>query len=146
MAETIKKRSKGSIIFILFLLVTFFVFGPLSLYLTNVKEFWFGLPDVLRAVAVCSVIALLILLVVALVLPGKVNEWFICLLFGGTLALYIQGSFVNTDYGTLDGRPIDWSQYTGTAVWNTILWIICLAGLGIRLIALPRRVTYLLGE
>ena len=127
MAQTIKERSKGSIIFILFLLVTFFIFGPISLYLTNVKEFWFGLPDVLRAVAICSVIALLILLIIALVLPGKVNEWFICLLFGGPLALYIQGNFVNTDYGTLDGTAIDWSQYTGTAIWNTILWIVCLA-------------------
>ncbi|MBQ9827074.1 MAG: sulfatase-like hydrolase/transferase [Lachnospiraceae bacterium] len=127
MAETIKNRSKGSIIFILFLIVTFFIFGPLSLYLTNVKEFWFGLSDVLRAVCICSAIALLILIVIAFLLPGKVNEWFICLLFGGTLALYIQGNFVNTDYGTLDGTAIDWSQYRGTAVWNTIMWIVCLA-------------------
>lgn len=63
---------------------------------------------------------------IGLLLPPKAKDIYSALLFGFALALYIQGNFISTDYGTLDGDSIDWSQYTGTALWNTALWLICI--------------------
>ena len=42
-----------------------------------------------------------------LLLPPKLKEVYCCLLLGITLALYIQGNYVTTNYGVLDGEGID---------------------------------------
>ena len=56
----------------------------------------------------------------------KWREYYCCTLWGVAIGLYIQGNIVSTNYGTLDGR-IDWELYQGVGIWNTILWIACLA-------------------
>ncbi len=50
-----------------------------------------------------------------------------CTLFGLSLCLYVQGNFINADYGVLDGRMIDWSQYLGREIKDAALWLAILA-------------------
>lgn len=114
------------IIFVLLATVTFFLFGPVSLYLTNINEFWFGIQDVLKICLVIGTVIFVIFCSIGLILQNKKREVFLCLVFGISLGLYIQGNFVMTDYGVLDGTNIDWHQYTSVAIWNTALWVICL--------------------
>lgn len=72
-----------------------------------------------------SVICVICILI-GVVLPKKLSHVYMLLLFGLALGLYIQGNFVNTDYGVLDGSAINWGRYTKTAIVNTALWGACL--------------------
>lgn len=115
---------------LVFLSMTFFIFGPLSLYLTNRREMWFGLGDVLAVCALCGVVVPMVLWLLGRCIPSqRIREWYVCLLFGLTLALYVEGNYLSvfTDYGTLNGENVDWSTYGFTAIWNTIAWFLCIA-------------------
>ena len=43
------------------------------------------------------------------------------------IGFYIQGNWTFINYGKMDGTPIDWSNYFGWAVANTIIWILIFA-------------------
>ena len=101
-------------------------FGPLQLYLTNVGEFWFTLEHIFPFLIVSFLVVLLILTGISLLIPEKLSKYFIAVVFGIGFALYIQGNFINLDYGVLDGTPIDWSQYKIPGIFNTLFWIFCL--------------------
>ena len=111
-----------------FLIFTLLIYGPLGLYLPNAQELWFKLSDVLRCVLIAAAVVLVVLLVLAAVLPGKLSVFFTKLVFGGTLGLYLQGNLMNIRYGSgvMDGTAVHWEYYTKYAVINTGIWIICL--------------------
>lgn len=125
--QEISKRGFWEILLpALFLSFTFFIFGPLELYISNIAEFWFSLRDVLWPSVLAGFLVCMLLFLVGIFLRGNWREYYICLLIGVGVALYIQGNFVKTDYGVLDGRAIQWENYTSTAIWNTLLWIACI--------------------
>lgn len=111
----------------LFFVFTTIFYGPLSLYLPNSQELWFDIGTVFKVIVPLSLITFFIPVLISLILPKKLNKIFTRLVFGGSLALYIQGNFANIDYGVLDGRSIDWNKYSGYAVIDTALWVFCLA-------------------
>ncbi len=110
----------------LFLSFTFFLFGPVELYISNITEFWFSFGDVLWPSMLVGIFSCGILLLVGSLLRGRWREYYFCLLMGIAIALYVQGNFVKIDYGVLDGRAIPWENYTSVAIWNTLLWIACI--------------------
>ena len=111
---------------VLFLTFTFFVFGPASFYLTNGGEFWFSFSDVLPICIVCALTAGIALFGLGVLLQGSLRRYYVCLLLGISMGLYIQGNYVGTDYGVLDGSMIDWDAYKTEAVSNTLLWGLCI--------------------
>ena len=111
---------------VFFLTCTFFIFGPIELYVSNITELWFSFGDVLWPSLLTFFIVSIFFFIIGVFLQGRWREYYICLLVGIGLALYIQGNFIRTDYGTLDGRAIQWENYKLTAVWNTLLWIFCI--------------------
>ena len=117
------KRMKETFPFALFLSFTFGFFGPIQLYITNVNEYWFSIWDILWPCALCTVVAFAVILCIGALLPLKGRKIYFGLLFGLALALYIQGNFINTDYGVLDGTAINWDEYADVAIWNTALWV-----------------------
>ena len=123
----LKYRLKEIILPALLLAITFGVCGPLQLYLTNVSELWFSLGDIWWLCLLCGAALFLLCAVIGILLPQKVSSIYGSILFGVALGLYIQGNFVSTDYGVLDGREINWGDYKFTAVVNTLLWIFCIA-------------------
>ena len=110
----------------LLLAMTFGVCGPIQLYLTNMSELWFSIGDIWWLCLLCGVIVFVVCSAIGLLLPARVSHYYGAVLFGLSLGLYIQGNFVPTDYGVLDGSEIDWDNYRVTAVINTALWIICI--------------------
>ena len=105
---------------------TFFVQGPLQLYLTNINEFWFSIKDVLLVSMIPAIILFIILLSIVLLLHEKPRAIALALLFGIGFAFYIQGNFLLSDYGILDGQAINWSIYKNQAVFNSFVWLACL--------------------
>lgn len=129
MKENLLKRFKQFWPVPLFLVFTVFLYGPLSLYLPNSQELWFHIGLVLKIIIPVSLVIWLVLTVIAVFLPDKVGRVYRNLLFGITLGLYIQGNYINISYGSgvMDGTAVDWSQYTGYAIIDTVVMLICLA-------------------
>ncbi len=107
-----------------FFAFTVLFYGPLSLYLPNSEEFWFKLSDLMKVIVPFSLAAFIGAGVVLALLPEKISSFFIKLFFGVSLAFYIQGNYININYGTgvLDGSKIDWSKYTTYGIINTAIW------------------------
>lgn len=108
------------------LTATFFIFVPIDIYLKNSNEFWFSLGDIIWMLLFCFAAATLILFAIGCLLKGKAKTFFLCLLLGLTLGLFIQSYIINIDYGVLDGRQIDWSNYRKQGIINTSLWLACI--------------------
>lgn len=111
------------------LMSTFFVFifAPLEMYISNSSEFFWGIKELLPALLM-GTIAFLIFGLILFWLTNKISKKLTLILCAVlhivTVGLYIQGNYVIARYGSLDGTPIDWSQYKLEAVISIILWLI----------------------
>lgn len=83
---------------ILLVSFTFFVFGPLQLYIANISEFFFTIWDILGICLLVFITSLLIFVGIGLFLRNRIQEWYICLMSGLAFATYFQGNFIITDY------------------------------------------------
>lgn len=110
----------------LFIAVTFGIFGPLGIYLTNISEFWFSIGDIWWIVLLGGLLLFLVFFCMSFMFKGRGREIFVCLIFGASFGFYVQGNWINIDYGLLDGKNIDWSKYTGAAIMNTLIWVLCI--------------------
>ena len=111
-----------------FFVFTVLFYGPLGLYLQNSEELFFSLQDVLLIIVPVSLFVLVCIVLLAWLLPRRVTVFLTRLLFGIALAMYIQGTLINTNYGgVLNGKEIDWSNYTKYGVWTLLVWLVCLA-------------------
>ena len=124
-----KKRIPILLAVVFFGVFTAAFYGPLSIFLENTGEFWFRLNDILPIIVVVSLASFAILFLIGILLPDKAYSVYVKLLFGIFLALYLQGTFINISYGTgvLDGTEIQWSNYVGYAVLDTLVWAVCIA-------------------
>ena len=108
----------------IFFAVGFLILGTIQMFVGNYSEFYFELGDILKPVSLLFLAMVVGALVLLLISKGKFRGVLLSLLFSGGLALFIQGNFVTTNYGILDGTAVDWGSYTFTAVWNTLMWIL----------------------
>lgn len=127
MKDKLLKKAKNSIFPIVFFGFMMGFFGPVQLYLNNASEFYFYFKDIIWICILMTLGFMLVPLALVLVTPKKISEWIGTVLFGITLALYIQGNYVKVDYGTLNGDALIWSNYKAVAIWNTALWIVLIA-------------------
>ena len=106
----------------------FFLFGSLQLYLGNISELWFSIIDLfIPSILVCLFACILLVSIGILIIKKKkLFHVYISLLWGLSIALYIQGNFMRNDYGQLNGLEIDWSSYSSKAAANMLFWIVCL--------------------
>ena len=106
---------------------TLCLFGPLDLFFNNCEELWFHLGDILGGVVLTALLFFAGTTLAGALLPGKLHSIYMALLFGGLLGTYVQGSFMNRNYGILNGTEVDWSAYTGYGVFNALVWAVCIA-------------------
>ena len=121
---TYLKKNAYLIFSILLLTITITIFGPIELYFTNYEEFWFTLKDIFIVSAVQMIGCIAIFTVIGLVLKGKARDLYSAILFAVGIALYVQGNYVNINYGVLNGEEIDWSAYPVYAVLDSLGWIL----------------------
>ncbi|MDR2373024.1 MAG: sulfatase-like hydrolase/transferase [Bifidobacteriaceae bacterium] len=99
-----------------------FVFGPLDIYRRNQAEFRFRPSDFMGPLTTMFALTAVAVLVVLVVLRGRIFDVAVSLVLGLTLALWVQGTFLNTDLGPLTGVPVRWEKHLGTALVNTAVW------------------------
>lgn len=105
----------------------FFVFAPIELFLMIKQDTWLSLSDFgiyLLAFFACSLIGGLIADFIFQKLCPKIWNRIIFFIFAVFIALYIQGNFLNADYGVLNGKPIDWSLYPNEGAKSVVLFVI----------------------
>ena len=109
-----------------FLSFTFCIFGPVEIYIANISELWFSIDSILWTSIIVGAVSCGVFTLIGILLPDAFKKWYSCILIGLGVALYIQGNFIQTNYGVLDGREIDWDAYGSVAIWDTAIWVICL--------------------
>ncbi|MGE5633332.1 MAG: hypothetical protein ACM3TR_19895 [Caulobacteraceae bacterium] len=112
---------------ILPLLFTVFIFAPLELYLSNVNEFWFTIKDLLIILIPTLLVFSLVLFIFSIFIYKvslKFFRGYLAFIFGLGIAIYIQGNYIQIDYGILDGTAINWGQYKYYGILNLLVWIV----------------------
>lgn len=97
-----------------------FMFIPFETYLGNTAEFVFGFSALWQSVASLCVSLLVVLFAVELLLPEKALRFLVGLIFGLTLAAYVQSVFMNGAMSQMDGAEQVYDQ--GSAIINLIIW------------------------
>lgn len=112
-----------------FLVFTFFLYAPVKLYIENKDVLWFNFDATLNVTLMVSVVALVVITLIATIPKRSIHAGICCLLFALALGLFIQGNFLNIDYGSgvLDGSEIAWKDYTTYGAINSAIWAACLA-------------------
>lgn len=124
--ENMINKLKSCVPAALFLSFMIGFFGPVQLYLTNASEFYFDFSDIKGSCVKYTILLFAVLSIIMLILPEIISRWISSFVFGVSLALYIQGNYITTNYGTLNGETVDWSAYKTVSIWNTFLWIACI--------------------
>lgn len=101
---------------------TFVLFGIFDLYVGNYKLFPFALKDIWLNVLLLALFVYLLIQIVFFLLKGRIFDILLSLLFGFLIAGYIQGNFLNLDFGQLTGDAISWQSYTTHALVNLAIW------------------------
>lgn len=113
----------------LFFVFTIGLYAPLMLYIENKDVLWFNFESTLIVSLVVSAIALVILTLFTSIPKKIIHIGLCCLVFALSLGLFIQGNFLNIDYGSgvLDGSEIAWKDYTTYGAIDSAMWAACLA-------------------
>jgi hypothetical protein len=83
------------------------------------------MSDILPVMIISGLIFCAVLSLVYFIMPKNMKVFFIAACWGMGIGLYLQGNFLQIQYGVLDGQKIDWGAYTGYGVVNTLFWIVC---------------------
>lgn len=122
------KKTKDKLITIypqlIFLIVTFCIFMPSSLFLGNIDQFAVGFTALIPLLITASLITAAVVILIGLAVPKKIYNIYAAVVFGGALAAYVQGNFLNPDFGVLNGRQIQWSQFKISGIISTFVWIV----------------------
>lgn len=121
--------SKGNYILppILFFVVTYCIYFPMALFLSNSGEFLVSIYDVIPIVLLVSILAFFFLSFVLLAFERiNIGKLFSVLLFALSLGFYVQGNFANPVLPQLNGQQVDWSKF-GNSQWiSLIVWGSCI--------------------
>lgn len=118
-----RRRFRDAIAPALLAVLPLCLFGPYTIYSGNQAEFSAPFHVLIQPVLLAGAGMVLVLVAFALVLPVRLFQPFIALLFGFGLLLWIQGNFLVADYGAFTGAPVDWARESWRNPYEIALWI-----------------------
>jgi len=124
--DGIKLPKATGVIVLAFFSLTFLVFGPSTVYLTNANEFSYRYWDLFLAgvlLAAAISLSLAVLLLGLKTLSATVYEKGLALIFAIGVLMWFQGNVLLWDYGPLDGRDIAWSTMTRRGYIDGAIWL-----------------------
>ena len=112
--KSIFGRCKGGILAAAAACFITLVYGPLELYFTNRKDFWFApnliVPEVLFLFAAALLLCILLLAAADRWAPKLYTLLTGCFLWG-TLVCYLHSNFLSGWLPSMDGSAVDWNAY-----------------------------------
>ena len=128
MKANVKKAFSDCFIICLFTSLSFFLIGPVSLYISNADEFAFFISDILPLLFGSTVICFAVLFgICCLIKRRKPRSVVSAIILGIGIGFFVQSSFMSGGYGQLNGQQIDWNGMIGRGLVNTAVWIACIA-------------------
>lgn len=100
------------------------LFGPHTIYVGNLAEFSAPFWVLIRPLIIAGGAIVLGLACLGFGMSTKASRYYIALLFGVGLVLWIEGNLLVADYGTLDGGDIDWTIEAWRNPYEIALWIL----------------------
>jgi hypothetical protein len=100
------------------------VFGPYTIYRTNLEEFNAGFGGLVMQLLPAILTVVGALLAIGLVLPRGLFRRYVVFLFAVGVLLWVQGNLLVADYGPLDGTTIDWSAFDDRTPYEVGLWVV----------------------
>lgn len=102
----------------------YLIWEPVNLFASNIEFFPFTFRDFLIPFLILGIAAFVSSSAIAALFRGRVFNWIICLIYGFSLASYLQAMFLNLDLGILDGTSIPWQSYSVHSVINILIWLL----------------------
>ncbi len=115
------EKAAFSLILSLFFSFNLFFFGPYDFYISNISSLMLNQNLIFMAIIPVSITVVLIIFPVCFLIKGKAHINICSLIFGLSLALYIQGNYFSIWLGKLDGTKQDVSLIKG--IVNLLVWV-----------------------
>ena len=100
------------------------LFGPHTLYSSNVQEFSAPFWSLIVHVAPAIVVVTAVLILIGLFVPAKMFQHYVVILAALGVTVWAQGNLMVGDYGVLNGQDIDWSGHAWRNRYELALWIV----------------------
>ena len=126
MVKKIKQISVKKYDVLLILATIFFisVYAPLEMILTNIEEFWF---DVSSAFSICGFVFVLLFIFFVFYFKLVKDERLLgaarVVLLSILLSTFLQGDFLNINFGVLNGADVEWKKYLGRMILDLVVWL-----------------------
>lgn len=123
------KMIKAGNTFLVCFLFTFMIliFGPSEIFFANVVEFDFVYGDFAGYLTAFAVAGAFVMTLLFAFLPDKIHGFFVSVVFGISLAGYLQVMFFNKNLDLLGVNPEGYQVKTSRGVGNLILWLVIIA-------------------
>ena len=118
------KRLLFSLFPSLLLSFTIFGYGSYEMYQGNRRFLWFSYGTILPWLLACGAAVALISVLFCMIFRGRLFNMVVSLVYSIGIGLFMQGTFLNKDLGTLTGETVEWQNETSLAFWNTLIWIL----------------------
>lgn len=121
---------KRSLLIALFCCFTLFGFAPLEIYFSIYEDVWFGFEHIISLVLLLfftSFFCLFVFLTALTKVNEKWSEYIDTLLFAVVMSAYVQGNFLPSAFGSMDGQSVDWSAYGVENVLSIALWFMVIS-------------------
>lgn len=102
------------------------IFAPIEFYYINVFDFWFTIDYILLTLIIIFIVVFISVFLLIRVTKNKIHEVLIKVFTLLSIALYIQGNYLNFGYDVLNGADINWNSMLIKGIINTIVWLIIL--------------------
>lgn len=100
------------------------IFGPAEIYFANVAEFKFVYGEFAWGLSGIAIISSIIVSLIISFFPSKVRKIIWSVIFGLSIASYIQVMFINKGLDLLGMNPDGYQVDIGQAVLNMVIWLI----------------------
>lgn len=122
MADTTRNALSASFLFS----STLLFFGPSVIYFTNLLDFSFKFSDIFPALVALTLGIGTVLTICLVILKGRVHRIAVCFLFALGLLIYIQANILIWNYGSFNGRPINWDSFLVNGIIDISVWLLVL--------------------
>lgn len=101
--------------------ICFFI--PMDISIANARDIAFPLKTLAIYMGILTLCVFAVLFLICMLTKGKANTIFRSIVFGISMGLYVQGNFLATNLGQLDGSQFEvsaWKSVLDAAVWIVI--------------------------
>ena len=103
------------------------IFGPAEIFFANITEFEFLYGEFAGYMAILFLVSVLLLTAVLTIMPEKIHRIVLSVIFGISLAGYLQIMFLNKNLDLLGVNPNGYQVQTFRWIGNMVIWLAVIA-------------------